>query len=45
LVKRGLNGTYVAVESFHLDAYLDEQMFRFTIAAHALLGTREALNK
>jgi transposase-like protein len=29
LLKRGLNGTYVAVEPFHLDAYLDEQMFRF----------------
>jgi transposase-like protein len=29
LLKRGLNGTYVAIEPFHLDAYLDEQMFRF----------------
>jgi transposase-like protein len=29
LLKRGLKGTYVAVEPFHLDAYLDEQMFRF----------------
>jgi transposase-like protein len=29
LLKRGLNGTYVAVEPFHMDAYLDEQMFRF----------------
>jgi transposase-like protein len=29
LLKRGLNGTYVAVEPFHLDRYLDEQMFRF----------------
>ena len=29
LVKRTLRGTYVAVEPFHLDRYLDEQMFRF----------------
>ncbi len=29
LVKRNLAGTYVAVEPFHLDRYLDEQMFRF----------------
>jgi transposase-like protein len=29
LLKRGLNGTYVAVEPYHMDRYLDEQMFRF----------------
>jgi hypothetical protein len=29
LLKRGLNGTYVAVEPFHLDAYVGEQVFRF----------------
>jgi transposase-like protein len=29
LVKRGLHGTYVSVEPFHLYRYLDEQMFRF----------------
>ena len=29
LLKRTLNGTYVAVEPFHLDAYADEQAFRF----------------
>lgn len=29
LLKRGLNGTYIAVEPFHLFRYLDEQMFRF----------------
>ncbi|HEX4155718.1 MAG TPA: IS1595 family transposase [Acidobacteriaceae bacterium] len=29
LLKRNLAGTYVAVEPFHLDRYLDEQMFRF----------------
>jgi transposase-like protein len=28
-LKRTLKGTYVAVEPFHLDRYLDEQMFRF----------------
>jgi transposase-like protein len=29
LTKRTLSGTYVAVEPFHLDRYLDETMFRF----------------
>jgi transposase-like protein len=29
LMKRNLAGTYVAVEPFHLDRYLDEQMFRY----------------
>jgi len=29
LFKRSLNGTYVAVEPFHLSRYVDEQMFRF----------------
>lgn len=29
LFKRNLRGTYVAVETFHMDRYLDEQMFRF----------------
>ncbi len=28
-LKRTLAGTYVAVEPFHLDAYVDEQVFRF----------------
>jgi hypothetical protein len=28
LLKRGLNGTYVSVEPFHLFRYLDEQTFR-----------------
>lgn len=28
-LKRTLNGTYVAVEPYHMDRYLDEQMFRF----------------
>jgi hypothetical protein len=29
LLKRGINGTYVAVEPFHLDAYVVEQTFRY----------------
>ena len=29
LLKRGLRGTYVAVEPFHLFRYVDEQVFRF----------------
>jgi hypothetical protein len=29
LLKRGLKGTYVAVEPFHLERYIDEQVFRF----------------
>jgi transposase-like protein len=29
LVKRGLAGTYVSVEPFHLSRYLDEQVFRY----------------
>jgi transposase-like protein len=29
LLKRGLHGTYVAVEPFHLGRYIDEQAFRY----------------
>ncbi|MGA9042238.1 MAG: IS1595 family transposase [Terriglobales bacterium] len=29
LVKRGLHGTYISVEPYHLFRYLDEQMFRY----------------
>jgi transposase-like protein len=29
LLKRGIKGTYVAVEPFHLSRYVDEQVFRF----------------
>jgi transposase-like protein len=29
VLKRGLNGTYISVEPFHLFRYLDEQTFRF----------------
>ncbi len=28
-LKRGLNGTYVSVEPFHLFRYIDEQAFRY----------------
>jgi len=29
LLKRSLTGTYIAVEPFHLDKYVDEQVFRY----------------
>ncbi len=29
LLKRGIQGTYVSVEPYHLFRYLDEQAFRF----------------
>lgn len=29
LLKRGINGTYVSIEPFHLFRYVDEQAFRF----------------
>lgn len=38
LLKRGINGTYVSVEPFHLFRYLDEQAFRYN-------NRRDALNK
>jgi transposase-like protein len=37
LLKRGISGTYVAVEPFHLFRYVDEQVFRYN---HR--GTKEA---
>lgn len=33
LLKRGLKGTYVSVEPFHLFRYLDEQVFRYNFRA------------
>jgi hypothetical protein len=30
-LKRGLNGTYISVEPIHLDAYVNEQVFRFNL--------------
>lgn len=52
LLKRGISGTYVSVEPFHLFRYLDEQAFRyntrsemndydrFRLAASQMLGKR-----
>jgi transposase-like protein len=34
LLKRGLGGTYVSVEPFHLFRYVDEQAFRFNNRKH-----------
>lgn len=34
LLKRGLKGTYVCVEPFHLSRYVDEQVFRFNNRKH-----------
>jgi transposase-like protein len=50
LLKRGLRGTYVSVEPFHLFRYLDEQAFRFnnrdmTDAERFDLGVREIIGK
>lgn len=41
-LKRTLNGTYVAVEPYHMDRYLDEQMFRFNNRIGHTDGTRFA---
>lgn len=35
LLKRGLHGTYVSVEPFHLFRYLDERVFTYTTCARA----------
>jgi transposase-like protein len=40
LLKRTLRGTYVAVEPFHMDKYLDEQCFRFNNRIGQNDGTR-----
>ena len=40
LLKRGLRGTYVAVEPFHLARYIDEQVFRYNNRKH----TKNRLN-
>jgi transposase-like protein len=41
LVKRGLKGTYVSVEPFHLFRYLDEQVYRYN---HRKDATGEPMN-
>ena len=33
LLKRGLHGTYISVEPFHLFRYLDERVFTFNLRA------------
>jgi hypothetical protein len=56
LLKRGLKGTYVSVEPFHLFRYLDEQAFkynerkgddgdRFIEAARSAFGQRLTYNE
>ncbi len=51
LFKRGINGTYVSVEPFHLFRYLDEQSYRynhrkltdgerFSVAVSGIVGKR-----
>jgi hypothetical protein len=34
LLKRGIGGTYIAVEPFHLFRYIDEQAFRYNNRKH-----------
>jgi transposase-like protein len=43
LLKRGLRGTYVAVEPFHLERYVDEQVFRYNNRKNLNDGQRFAL--
>ncbi len=50
LVKRGLHGTYISVEPFHLFRYLDEQSFRYnnrtlTDGERLDIGVREIVGK
>jgi transposase-like protein len=40
LLKRGLAGTYVAVEPFHLDRYVDEQVWRYNNRLNKTDGDR-----
>lgn len=43
LLKRGISGTYVSVEPFHLFRYLDEQTFRYNNRKDLNDGQRFAL--
>jgi transposase-like protein len=50
LLKRALKGTYVSVEPFHLQAYCDEQAFRFnnrkmTDADRFTIGMRQVVGR
>ena len=38
LLKRGIKGTYVSVEPFHLQSYVDEQTFRYENRDNAEIG-------
>jgi transposase-like protein len=40
LLKRGIKGTYVSVEPFHLERYLDEQTFRYNNRNNEEIGDR-----
>lgn len=40
LPKRGLKGTYISVEEFHLLRYLDEQVLRYNLRELAHDGLR-----
>ncbi|MGD0075167.1 MAG: IS1595 family transposase [Candidatus Binataceae bacterium] len=44
LLKRGLHGTYVSVEPFHLFRYIDEQAFRFN-KRKAAAGDRQRFSE
>jgi transposase-like protein len=43
LLKRGLHGTYVSVEPFHLFRYLDERVFAFNLRDRSDYGRFEAV--
>lgn len=43
LVKRGLHGTYISVEPFHLFRYLDERVFTFNLRDRTDYGRFEAV--
>lgn len=43
LLKRGLQGTYVSVEPFHLFRYLDERVFTFNLRDRSDYGRFEAV--
>jgi transposase-like protein len=43
LLKRGINGTYISVEPFHLFRYLDEQAFRYNFRQGMNDGDRFSL--
>jgi transposase-like protein len=43
LVKRGLHGTYISVEPFHLFRYLDERVFTYNLRDHTDYGRFQAV--